>query len=113
MAAGLRPCVCRKDAQARRPALRLALLLWLVVVVPLAAQTDMRAKDLCAQIQGIAQDLTKISGMPLKHALGVRTLVWIQLVLATVPVLWGGWPFFERAGASLRTRSSEPMLAAV
>ena len=34
---------------------------------PAAAQTDARAKELCAQIQGIAQDLTKISGMPLKH----------------------------------------------
>jgi Cu+-exporting ATPase len=45
-----------------------------------------------------------LPGMPLKHALGSRTLVWIQLALATVPVLWGGWPFFERAATSVRTR---------
>jgi Cu+-exporting ATPase len=45
-----------------------------------------------------------LPGMPLKHALGARTLVWLQLGLATVPVLWGGWPFFERAATSLRTR---------
>src|SRR4051812_34732830 len=45
-----------------------------------------------------------LPGMPLKHALGARTLVFLQLALATVPVLWGGWPFFERAAASLRTR---------
>ncbi|HSE48061.1 MAG TPA: heavy metal translocating P-type ATPase [Terriglobales bacterium] len=45
-----------------------------------------------------------VRGMWLPHLLGVRTLAWVQLVLATVPVLWGGWPFFERAAASLRTR---------
>jgi Cu+-exporting ATPase len=45
-----------------------------------------------------------LPGMPLKHALGVRPTVWLELALAIVPVLWGGWPFFERAGLSLRTR---------
>jgi Cu+-exporting ATPase len=29
---------------------------------------------------------------------------WIQLVLATPVVLWGGWPFFERAWASIVNR---------
>ncbi|MGH9584106.1 MAG: YHS domain-containing protein, partial [Bryobacteraceae bacterium] len=29
---------------------------------------------------------------------------WIQLALATPVVLWGGWPFFERAWASLVNR---------
>ncbi|HKA01279.1 MAG TPA: ImmA/IrrE family metallo-endopeptidase, partial [Candidatus Solibacter sp.] len=44
------------------------LLLWLLAAcVPTFAQSDGRAKELCAQIQGIARDLTKISGMPLKH----------------------------------------------
>lgn len=32
------------------------------------AQTDPRAKDLCGEANHIAQDLTKISGMPLRHA---------------------------------------------
>jgi P-type Cu+ transporter len=36
-------------------------------------------------------------------ALGVRN--WIELLLATPVVLWGGWPFFERFWASLRNRS--------
>jgi Cu+-exporting ATPase len=31
--------------------------------------------------------------------------LWIQLVLAAPVVLWGGWPFFERAWDSLVTRS--------
>jgi Cu+-exporting ATPase len=32
-------------------------------------------------------------------------LNWLQLILATPVVLWCGWPFFERAWASLRNRS--------
>jgi Cu+-exporting ATPase len=32
-------------------------------------------------------------------------LAWLELGLATPVVLWGGWPFFERAWASLRFRS--------
>jgi Cu+-exporting ATPase len=32
-------------------------------------------------------------------------LRWIQFALATPVVLWGGWPFFERAWLSLRNRS--------
>lgn len=31
--------------------------------------------------------------------------IWIQFVLATPVVLWGGWPFFERAVASIRNLS--------
>jgi Cu+-exporting ATPase len=34
-----------------------------------------------------------------------HTLVLAQLALATPVVLWGGWPFFERAWASLMNRS--------
>ncbi len=39
------------------------------------------------------------------HALlGQQTSSWIQFLLATPVVLWAGWPFFERAWASLVTR---------
>ena len=31
--------------------------------------------------------------------------MWVQLSLATPVVLWGGWPFFERLWASLKTRN--------
>ena len=34
-----------------------------------------------------------------------RTVTWIQLILATPVVLWGGWPFFVRLWASLLNRS--------
>jgi Cu+-exporting ATPase len=37
-------------------------------------------------------------------ALGPTAWLWIQLVLSTPVVLWGGWPFFVRGGQSLVTR---------
>ena len=39
------------------------------------------------------------------HLLPMRVSVWLQLALATPVVLWGGWPFFERLWASLKTRN--------
>jgi Cu+-exporting ATPase len=45
-----------------------------------------------------------LPGTPL-HALDMRSLNWVQLVLATPVVLWCGWPFFERAWASVIHRS--------
>src|SRR5262249_6409424 len=37
--------------------------------------------------------------------LSVAALRWIELLLATPVVLWGGWPFFVRGWASLVHRS--------
>jgi P-type Cu+ transporter len=39
------------------------------------------------------------------HWLPMKTSVWLQLALATPVVLWGGWPFFERGWASLKSRN--------
>ncbi len=39
------------------------------------------------------------------HAVAPRLLVWIELLLATPVVLWGGWPFFQRGWASVINRS--------
>jgi heavy metal translocating P-type ATPase len=41
----------------------------------------------------------------LNHWLGQQNANWIQLFLATPVVLWAGWPFFERAWTSLKTRN--------
>ncbi|HJT71503.1 MAG TPA: heavy metal translocating P-type ATPase [Terriglobales bacterium] len=35
-----------------------------------------------------------------------RWLPWVELLLATPVVLWGGWPFFERGWASVVNRST-------
>ncbi|MGH9787444.1 MAG: HAD-IC family P-type ATPase, partial [Candidatus Acidiferrales bacterium] len=46
-----------------------------------------------------------IPGQPVQHALSPAVIHWIQLLLATPVVLWGGWPFFERGWASVVNRS--------
>jgi len=46
-----------------------------------------------------------IPGQPVQRALSSGTIAWIELALATPVVLWGGWPFFERAWASIINRS--------
>ena len=44
-----------------------------------------------------------LAGAEIRHALGFRTFALAQLALATPVVLWGGWPFFQRAWLSVRT----------
>lgn len=39
----------------------------------------------------------------LPEALSMKTVQWLQFVLATPVVLWGGWPFFVRAVQSVRS----------
>jgi Cu+-exporting ATPase len=56
-----------------------------------------------APVFGLAMS-EMIPGEPIQHALGSRLLVWIQLVLSTPAVLWGGWPLFQRGWASLVIR---------
>ena len=41
----------------------------------------------------------------LKMLIGNQLSNWVQFALATPVVLWAGWPFFERAFASLKTRN--------
>ncbi len=44
-----------------------------------------------------------LSGMRVRHAVGTTTFALAQWALSTPVVLWGGWPFFERAWRSVRT----------
>ena len=46
-----------------------------------------------------------IAGPRGDHVYAGRFAVWVQFALATPVVLWGGWPFFERAWASVLHRS--------
>jgi Cu+-exporting ATPase len=47
-----------------------------------------------------------LPGMPVQRVLPTAWLPWIQLLLATPVVLWGGWPFSQRGWASIVNRSS-------
>jgi len=44
-----------------------------------------------------------LPGAPVTHLFGARVLARMQFLLSAPVVLWGGWPFFERAWLSLRT----------
>ena len=46
-----------------------------------------------------------VPGNPLERIVSMRSLGWIQFVLATPVVLWGGWPFFVRGWQSIVNRS--------
>ena len=45
-----------------------------------------------------------LPGRPLDRSLPHGLRNWLELVLATPVVLWGGWPFFERGWTSIVTR---------
>jgi P-type Cu+ transporter len=47
-----------------------------------------------------------LPGMPVQRALPGGWVSWIELLLATPVVLWGGWPFFQRGWASIVNRST-------
>jgi Cu+-exporting ATPase len=46
-----------------------------------------------------------IRAFPLNRFLAGTTRSWIELLLATPVVIWGGWPFFERGWQSIVNRS--------
>ena len=46
-----------------------------------------------------------IPGQPLQRIFSPSLLNWLQFLLATPVVLWGGWPFFQRGWASIVNRS--------
>src|SRR6266849_1301405 len=47
-----------------------------------------------------------LPGMPVQHVLPNGWLPWIEMVLATPVVLWGGWPFFQRGWTSIVNRAT-------
>ena len=46
-----------------------------------------------------------IPGGPVGRVISARAVIWLELILATPVVLWGGWPFFERGWQSIVNRS--------
>jgi len=46
-----------------------------------------------------------IPGAPLQRIVSPAVLPWVQLILASPVVLWGGWPFFVRFWQSVVNRS--------
>jgi cation transport ATPase len=46
-----------------------------------------------------------LPGRPLERLASPRTLNWMELALATIVVVWCGWPFLQRGWSSIRNRS--------
>jgi Cu+-exporting ATPase len=46
-----------------------------------------------------------IPGQPLQRLASQRTWTWVELLLSTPVILWGGWPFFVRGWQSVVNRS--------
>ena len=71
--------------------------------------TDMTRRLLIAIVAGapvVAMSMgDMLSGSAVSARLGVAGN-WVSLALATPVVFWAGWPFFERAWASIRNRSA-------
>ncbi|WP_457589165.1 heavy metal-binding domain-containing protein, partial [Legionella pneumophila] len=65
---------------------------------------DMRRRFWIALILTVPVVILEMGGHGLKHFISGNVSSWIQLLLATPVVLWGGWPFFKRGGQSLKTR---------
>ena len=42
-----------------------------------------------------------LPGQPLHHLVSPRAMTWVEFVLATPVVVWGGWPFLVRGIASV------------
>lgn len=61
------------------------------------------AADLTAPLLLIS--MSPMIGIPVDRWLGNAVHVWLQLLLSTPVVLWGGWPFFERGWRSVVTRN--------
>jgi Cu+-exporting ATPase len=53
----------------------------------------------------LALSMLPMFGVPVDHWLGSTADLWMQLLLSTPVVLWGGWPFFERGWRSIVTRN--------
>src|SRR5260370_3394651 len=46
-----------------------------------------------------------LPGQPLQGSIPAKAMNWIEFILATPVVLWGGWIFFQRGWASLVNKS--------
>lgn len=65
---------------------------------------DMRRRFWVALILTLPVFVIEMSGHGHAGMVSPRMSTWIQMVLATPVVLWGGWPFFQRGFESFKTR---------
>lgn len=64
---------------------------------------DMRRRFWVTLILTLPVFVLEMSAHGLAHIISGSASTWVQLILATPAVLWGGWPFFQRGVQSLKT----------
>lgn len=64
---------------------------------------DMRRRFWVTLILTLPVFVLEMSAHGLAHLISGSASTWVQLMLATPAVLWGGWPFFQRGVQSLKT----------
>ncbi len=67
--------------------------------------TDMSRRFWVSLILTIPVFAMGMSDVFSRHLMSMRTIQWIELLMATPVVLWGGWPFFVRGWQSIVNRS--------
>jgi Cu+-exporting ATPase len=75
-----------------------------------AELSDMRRRfvvslALTIPLLALAMTTSMWPGNPIERAIGGRAVAYVELVLATPVVVWGGWPFLVRAADSVRRRT--------
>ncbi len=78
-------------------------------VTPAGEEANPELRDMTRRFWvGVALSLPLVALTMAAHfgiaPLPPRTAVWVELMLATPVVLWGGWPFFERGWRSIVSR---------
>lgn len=64
---------------------------------------DMQRRFWLALVLTLPIFIMEMSGHWRGHGGSTSSSIWIQMILATPVVLWGGWPFFQRGFKSLQT----------
>lgn len=80
-------------------------------VVSLDAEPDHELKSMARRfwvslVLTVPLMVLDMSGMAGAHSISMRWISAIEFALATPVVIWGGWPLFERAWASIVRRSA-------
>jgi len=66
--------------------------------------SDMRRRFWIALILTLPVLVLEMGQHAFSYAISMSISIWVQLLLSTPVVLWCGWPFFQRAWHSIKTR---------
>lgn len=103
---------CPMHAEIRRPTLGACPICGMALEPVTVAATDvpnleyvaMRRRFWVALILTLPVFALEMGGHVHAGLISASMSVWMQMVLATPVVLWGGWPFFQRGFVSFKTR---------